>query len=145
EPADVAGLRISGQYSDDPPVAGMFYAFRRPMRQDLAPKRPYSSRDFFPHLTRSELRIQKLFDQRCFHILLGNILLPSGNQFFQYVGDRLINRETLNALSPPFGADFLAFDTPHLFRVRLEKREIQLASEAVDKKLLEVFFVADGK
>ena len=63
----------------------------------------------------------------------------------QEVRDGLANGEALDALCAPLGADLVAGHAPDLLGVGLEERQIELASEAVDEKLLQVLHLANGK
>ena len=58
---------------------------------------------------------------------------------------RLENGKPFDSLRAPFGADVFARQAPDLFGVGLEKREVEFATEAIDKKLFEITLMANGK
>src|SRR5690242_15203902 len=95
-----------------------------------------------PHLSGTILWIKELFDERRFCLLLRNIFLLAALQLFlDDVLNRFLDRKTLDALLAPLCADLVARHSPHFLRVRLEERVVELASEAVDKELLQVLDV----
>src|SRR5450432_1052253 len=55
------------------------------------------------------------------------------------------DRQPLDPLGAPLGADGLARNTPNLLGVRLEKSEIQLAAKTVDQKILKRLLQLAGK
>ena len=61
------------------------------------------------------------------------------------VRDRAGEREALDALRAPLGADLVAGHAPHLFGVGLEERQVQLAAEAVDEEVFEGAFFPLGQ
>ena len=107
------------------------------MGPNFSPERLHFLGDHFPQLSGAEFRIQELLDQRCLRILLPQIrgTLP---QFLGQMQQGVLDREALNTLRAPFGADLFAGDAPNLFGVRLEKREIKLFAKTADKELLQI-------
>ena len=66
------------------------------------------------------------------------------DQLAEKVRDRpCTDREPLDPLCSPLGADLSARHAPDLLRVRLEEGPVQLPAEAVDEELLEGSLVAD--
>ena len=111
--------------------------------EDLAAHLLHARGDLLPHLSRAELGIEELLDQRGLGALLRDVARLAG--LFQEVRDRLADGEALDALCAPLGADPVAGHAPDLFGVGLEESEIQLAAEAVDEELLQVLHLANGK
>jgi hypothetical protein len=56
-----------------------------------------------------------------------------------------LQRESLDALRAPFGADLVAGHAPDLFGIRLEKGQVKLLAEAVDDEIFEGFLFALGQ
>src|SRR5581483_1648947 len=98
----------------------------------------------FPHLARTKFRIEKLLDERSFNGFLADIACAPRTEFFQDVQYGLENGKAFDTLRSPLGADFAATDPPDLFRIGFEKREIEFASESIDKELLEIRFGPNG-
>lgn len=94
--------------------------------------------DGFPHLTGAEFRVQELLDQRGIRFFLAHIVIAL-EQFAKRVEYGFADVQALDALRAPFGADFLAGHAPDLFRVVLEKSQIELAAEAVDEEVFQAF------
>ena len=137
-------MRVAGQNSDDAIIPAVDF-FDGPVHQDLSAQLSNESSHFFPHLAWTVFGIKEALDERCFNILLRDVALGFREHLFQNVSDGFVDREALDPLCSPLRADFFTVDSPDLFRVGLEKREIKLAAEAVDEKLLEVGFIANGK
>ncbi len=68
---------------------------------------------------------------------MSSALPPEGGS--EEVLERLADREPLDPLSAPLGTDLRTRLAPHLFRVGLEKQDVQLAAESTDEKLFQVF------
>ena len=69
--------------------------------------------------------------------------LPRGRVLkvrLEKVSDSAGERESLDALRAPLGADLIAAHAPDLFRVGLEEGEVELAAEAVDEEVFETLF-----
>ena len=97
-----------------------------------------------PHLTRTQFGVHKSFDKGCFGPLLAQIT-PSAEEFRSGMREGFGDRQSLDSLSAPGRADFVAGNTPDLFSVRLEKCAIEFVAETVDEKLLEILFIGDRK
>ena len=52
------------------------------------------------------------------------------------------NREALDALAAPVGADLAAGHAPHLLGVVAEERTVQFHAKAVDHEVFKAFFLA---
>src|SRR5262249_16639501 len=63
-----------------------------------------------------------------------NVTIEAG---LDEVPDGFADRESLDALRAPFGADFTALNAPHLFRVRFEKCKVKFVAETVDEEVLQ--------
>src|SRR6201996_4125494 len=85
--------------------------------------------------------IKELPDERSFGVLLREIgsAWPRAEGLLDEVPDGAREREALDALRAPLGADLVAAHTPHLLRVGLEEGEIELSAEAVDEEVFEAF------
>ena len=55
------------------------------------------------------------------------------------------DRQSLDALCPPFGLNVGAGYTPYFFGVIFEKGQVQFTSKTVDEEIFEIFFRFDGK
>ena len=91
----------------------------------------------FPHLAGAQFGIKKLFNEGSLGLFLVNIG-GFADALLQKMQDGFRNRKSFDTLLAPFRADFLARNAPHLFRVRLEERLVELAAKAIDEELFEV-------
>src|ERR1700722_12444131 len=92
----------------------------------------------FPELPRTVFRVQKLFNQRGLSSLLLDGLIARGCKgLLDEMQNGCGERKTLDSLCSPFCTDLFAGNAPHLLGVRLEKRQVQLAAEAIDEKVVE--------
>ncbi len=97
----------------------------------------------FPKLAGAELGIEEPLDQRGFGFLLCDAAGAfRGEGLLEEMHHHAREREPLDALRAPFGADFIARHTPDFFGVRLEKSKVKLLAEAVDDEILERVFLA---
>ena len=80
-------------------------------------------------------RINKLLDQRSFHLVCRHILAFNGfcHHIFQDGGDR----KALHALAPPIRSQPGRVDTPNLLGITLKEKLIEWLSESVDVKILQ--------
>src|SRR5271157_3423111 len=100
----------------------------------------------FPELAGAELGIEKPLDQRGFCLLLRNVAgMPSDKSLLEEVHYDALEREALDALRAPFGADLVARHAPDLFGIRLEKCEVKLLAKPVDDEIFQGFFFALGQ
>ena len=53
--------------------------------------------------------------------------------------------QTFDALGAPCGTNLIAGDSPDLFRIVFEEREVELFAEAINQKLLEIFLGLNRK
>src|ERR1019366_3594867 len=97
---------------------------------DLAATFPNAARHFLPHLPGSEFRIKKLVDERSLGILLPDIAATALAYLLEGVEQRRPDGNSFDTLRAPLRTDLVAGHAPDLFRVGLEKREIQLPAEA---------------
>ena len=128
------------------PVALYLEAVHLDAKMNLAPGVPYTVGHMLPQLPRAQLGIEKLLNQRGLGLLLANISNATGAQRpFENMRHSAFQREPLDALGSPLRADLVAGHAPNLLRVRLEEREVELAAEAVDEKVLQRLFLEYGK
>src|SRR5271157_37784 len=96
-----------------------------------------------PKLAGAELGIEKLLDQRGFCLLLRNVAgMPSDKSLLEEVHYDALEREALDALRAPFGADLVARHAPDLLGIRLEKRQVKLLAKPVDDEIFQGFLFA---
>src|ERR1017187_248563 len=92
----------------------------------------------FPKLTGTELGIKKLLDERSLCLLLSQVArLFASEGLLEEVQHYAFERQALDALGAPLGADLIARHAPDLFGIRLEEDQIQLLAKPVDNKVLE--------
>jgi hypothetical protein len=91
------------------------------------------ARDLVPHLSGAELGVQELFDQRGLRILLPDVAAAAFEHLPQGVEQRGPDREALDALGAPFGADPVARHAPDLLGVGLEERAVQFPPKRLMK------------
>ena len=110
--------------------------------------RPPRAHDFpghgLPHLSGTVLGIEELLDERS----LGSLLVEAAAAAKELAEDVLQGAEDRQALDPlrsPLGTDGRTAFAPDLLRIRLEKRAIQLAAEAVDEELFQVLLRPERK
>ena len=74
--------------------------------------------------------------------------MPSGllaaEGLLQEVRHHALQREPLDALRAPFGADLVAGHAPDLFGIGLEKSQVKLLAETVDDEIFERPLLALG-
>ena len=100
--------------------------------------------DGLPHLPRTVLGIEELLDERSLGALLGDVA-AAAKELAEDVLQGAEDRQALDPLRSPFGADGRTALAPDLLRIRLEERAIQLAAEAVDEELFQVLLRPEGK
>jgi len=123
EPPPLAARSVGGADGDDAPA--LVENFRRAHAQLEFPAERLEIRgDLFPHLAGAELGIKETLDQRRFHVALRDILGVRLHRFLDRMLQRLEDRQTLDTLRAPFGADLMARHAPHLFRVGAEERVV---------------------
>src|ERR1017187_8457743 len=84
----------------------------------------------FPKLTGTELGIKKLFDERSLCLLLSQVDGPFTSEgLLEEVQYYAFERQALDALGAPLGADLIARHTPDLFGIRLEEDQIELPAK----------------
>src|SRR3954463_14326835 len=96
--------------------------------------------DVFPELSRAKFRIHELLDQGGLGLLLRDInhgRLRKRDP--EAVRDGFYNGQSLYALRSPFRTDLIAGNSPDLFGIALEERQIEFTAESVDQKLFECF------
>ena len=103
-----------------------------------------SSGNLLPHLARTKLRIQELFNQAGFGLFLADGRISEKN-VSQGMADNLRDGKSLYPLDAPVRFNLVAGFAPDLFRVILEKSKIKFPAEPVDKKIFERFFRLDGE
>ena len=100
--------------------------------------------DGFPKLTRTEFRIEKLFDKACFGVFLmdvGGIC----ECLFECVKNGLGDRKPLDTLAAPFWTNLVAGNSPKFFGVVPKESSIELDAKAVYHKIFKAFFFAFGE
>jgi hypothetical protein len=91
-----------------------------------------------PQLTRAIFRVQEFLNQRGLGTLLLDGLIAGGRKgLLDEMQNGCGKRQAFDSLRTPFCADLFAGNAPHLLGIRLEKSQVQLASEAIDKKVFE--------
>ena len=97
----------------------------------------------FPKLAGAELGIEKLLDQRGFSLLLRNVAGAFSNKsLLEEVRHHALERQSLDALRAPFGANLIAGHTPDLLCIGFEKRQIKLFAKPVNNKILKCALLA---
>ena len=71
----------------------------------------------------------------CFWAMSPEVFAAEG--LLEEVRHDALEGKSLDALRTPFGADLVAGNAPDLFRVGLEKSQIELLAEAIDDEVFE--------
>mmetsp|Transcript_37521 Transcript_37521/g.87502 ORF Transcript_37521/g.87502 Transcript_37521/m.87502 type:complete len:471 (-) Transcript_37521:643-2055(-) len=131
-------LRIAGDNAFNAPVLAMNFVDRPTAEQSAATALEFRRRGL-PHLAGAVLGIKKTLDQR--GVL--RIGLARDDLLERLLGGTA-DRQALDALRAPVGADVAARNTPDLLGVVLEELAVELAAEAVDEEVFQRLFGLDG-
>src|SRR5208283_5973708 len=101
-------------------------------------------RNLVPQLPRAELGVEKALDEARLRLVgsAGRRGLPAGGQGMAH---RLHQRQALDALRAPLGADLMAGHAPDFLGIRLEEGPVELRTKAVDQEVLETAFRMPGE
>jgi hypothetical protein len=102
-----------------------------------------------PQLPRPKLRIHEPLDQRSIRPLLRQVARArtrrslARKRLLHKVLHRRRQAQPLDPLRAPLRRDLIARRPPHLLRIALEERQVQLAPKAVDQKILKALLRLD--